>query len=213
MAAGFLPSQALDILQLIEALERQSKEIAGSIRALGQKRRNVFTARFELLDRIGQFETLLALIEGRLDRFPADKRPLLLDRIHELNLYVIRHTLRSTLVYCKRLTKQAGAPLWGRVILQRDLHMLGRMERQMRAGPLAGQVVDEDFALQRQAVEAVTALIDVSPDMPDFEHEPDLMPPRLAEPKRRVGDLVLPSRTADEAEADTAAAAKRSGDR
>lgn len=192
MAGRSLRDQTMDIIQLIEALERQSKEIAAAIRSLNRRRGNIFIARFALLDRIGQFETLLALIEGRLDRLSEDKRALLLDRIHDLNLYVIRETLRSTLTYCRRLSKRVGTPLWGRVILQRDLNMLLRMERQLGHESLARQASEDDLLLLRQAVDAVTALIDAAPAMPDFEGEPDLMPPRLPEPRRRDPVLAAP---------------------
>lgn len=186
MSAWFKRAQDLaGIGDLMGALERQSKDVMRLARATRTvDPGHMFQLKERFREKVSEFEAVVALMDHRLDHLPDDKRQLVADKMSELEAFVLSKSVQSYVAFCARAEAAGAVPLWAREVFGRDLKSVDKARAQLAEPRFAGRIGSENVAAIDRIKQALSALIDKAPRIPDFNARNF----GLAEPEPAAGD-------------------------
>jgi hypothetical protein len=170
MSAWFKRAHDLaGIGDLMGALERQSKDVMRLARATRSvEPGHMFQLKERFREKVSEFESVVALMDHRLHHLPDDKRKLVADKMSELEAFVLSKSVQSYIAFCTRAESAGSVPLWAREMFGRDIKAVEKARAQISEPRFAGRIPSDDVTAIDRIKQALVALIDKAPRIPDF---------------------------------------------
>jgi hypothetical protein len=159
-----------EVVVMLSALEQQAREAAVlAEKAHRHASRDCYSSYLHFRTKINEFQSLVALIETRLERLGEEQRAELYDKFRQLDTVMVVMMVRASARFFALMKQSDALPLGARELLMPEQRRLTDVRGRMEQNPEEVERMSPGIvAILDEALVGIEVLIERAPSLPEW---------------------------------------------